>query len=40
MGPNGEEWKRFCFADIMGVSRAIKGGTHRRLDFRGEQPTR
>jgi 3-deoxy-D-manno-octulosonate 8-phosphate phosphatase (KDO 8-P phosphatase) len=25
-GPNGEEWKRFCFADIMGVSRAIKAG--------------
>jgi 3-deoxy-D-manno-octulosonate 8-phosphate phosphatase (KDO 8-P phosphatase) len=21
-GPNGEEWKRFCFADIMGVSLA------------------
>lgn len=25
-GPNGEEWKRFCFADIMGVSRARKAG--------------
>jgi 3-deoxy-D-manno-octulosonate 8-phosphate phosphatase (KDO 8-P phosphatase) len=25
-GPNGEEWKRFCFADIMGVSLAIKAG--------------
>jgi 3-deoxy-D-manno-octulosonate 8-phosphate phosphatase (KDO 8-P phosphatase) len=25
-GPNGEEWKRFCFADIMGVSLAIKSG--------------
>jgi 3-deoxy-D-manno-octulosonate 8-phosphate phosphatase (KDO 8-P phosphatase) len=25
-GPNGEEWKRFCFADIMGVSRARKSG--------------
>ncbi len=23
-GPNGEEWKRFCFADIMGVSLARK----------------
>ena len=25
-GPNGEEWKRFCFADIMGVSIARKAG--------------
>ncbi len=25
-GPNGEEWKRFCFADIMGVSLARKAG--------------
>jgi 3-deoxy-D-manno-octulosonate 8-phosphate phosphatase (KDO 8-P phosphatase) len=25
-GPNGEEWKRFSFADIMGVSQAIKAG--------------
>jgi 3-deoxy-D-manno-octulosonate 8-phosphate phosphatase (KDO 8-P phosphatase) len=25
-GPNGEEWKRFCFADIMGVSRARQAG--------------
>jgi 3-deoxy-D-manno-octulosonate 8-phosphate phosphatase (KDO 8-P phosphatase) len=25
-GPNGEEWKRFCFADIMGVSLALKSG--------------
>jgi 3-deoxy-D-manno-octulosonate 8-phosphate phosphatase (KDO 8-P phosphatase) len=25
-GPNGEEWKRFCYADIMGVSLAIKAG--------------
>jgi 3-deoxy-D-manno-octulosonate 8-phosphate phosphatase (KDO 8-P phosphatase) len=25
-GPNGEEWKRFCFADIMGVSLALKAG--------------
>jgi 3-deoxy-D-manno-octulosonate 8-phosphate phosphatase (KDO 8-P phosphatase) len=25
-GPNGEEWKRFCFADIMGVSMALKAG--------------
>lgn len=25
-GANGEEWKRFCFADIMGVSLAMKSG--------------
>ncbi|ABF41843.1 Phosphatase kdsC [Candidatus Koribacter versatilis Ellin345] len=25
-GPNGEEWKRFCFADIMGLSLAHKAG--------------
>ena len=25
-GPNGEEWKRFSFADIMGVSLAVKAG--------------
>jgi 3-deoxy-D-manno-octulosonate 8-phosphate phosphatase (KDO 8-P phosphatase) len=25
-GPNGEEWKRFCFADIMGVSLACRAG--------------
>jgi 3-deoxy-D-manno-octulosonate 8-phosphate phosphatase (KDO 8-P phosphatase) len=25
-GPAGEEWKRFCFADVMGVSRARKAG--------------
>jgi len=25
-GPNGEEWKRFHFADIMGVSLARKSG--------------
>ena len=25
-GPNGEEWKRFCFADIMGVSLALQAG--------------
>ena len=25
-GPDGEEWKRFCFADIMGVSLAMKAG--------------
>jgi 3-deoxy-D-manno-octulosonate 8-phosphate phosphatase (KDO 8-P phosphatase) len=25
-GPDGQEWKRFCFADIMGVSRAKRAG--------------
>lgn len=25
-GPDGEEWKRFCFADIMGLSMAKKAG--------------
>src|SRR6185369_12370152 len=25
-GPNGEEWKRFYFADIMGLSLARKAG--------------
>ena len=25
-GSNGEEWKRFCFADIMGVSLARRAG--------------
>jgi 3-deoxy-D-manno-octulosonate 8-phosphate phosphatase (KDO 8-P phosphatase) len=25
-GPAGEEWKRFCFADIMGVSLARRAG--------------
>ena len=25
-GPNGEEWKRFSFADIMGISLATKAG--------------
>lgn len=25
-GPDGAEWKRFCFADIMGVSLAMKAG--------------
>ena len=25
-GPDGEEWKRFCFADIMGVSLAVVAG--------------
>ncbi len=25
-GPNGEQWKRFSFADIMGVSLARKAG--------------
>ncbi len=25
-GPGGEEWKRFCFADVMGVARALRAG--------------
>ncbi len=25
-GPNGEEWKRFCFADVMGISRGCRAG--------------
>lgn len=25
-GPNGEEWKRFCFVDIMGLSLARRAG--------------
>lgn len=25
-GPDGQEWKRFSFADIMGVSRACRAG--------------
>jgi 3-deoxy-D-manno-octulosonate 8-phosphate phosphatase (KDO 8-P phosphatase) len=27
-GPNGEEWKRFSFADIMGLSLAKKAGLY------------
>lgn len=25
-GPKGEEWKRFCFADVMGLSLAMRTG--------------
>lgn len=25
-GPGGEEWKRFCFADVMGISIATRAG--------------
>ncbi len=25
-GPNGEEWKRFCFADVMGISLGRQAG--------------
>jgi 3-deoxy-D-manno-octulosonate 8-phosphate phosphatase (KDO 8-P phosphatase) len=25
-GPNGEEWKRFSFADVMGITRARRAG--------------
>ena len=30
-GPDGEEWKRFCFADIMGVSLARRAGLEMAL---------
>lgn len=30
-GPGGEEWKRFCFADIMGLSLARRAGFHLAL---------
>ncbi len=25
-GPDGAEWKRFCFADVMGISRGTRAG--------------
>ena len=25
-GPDGAEWKRFCFADVMGIARALRAG--------------
>src|SRR5215472_10556233 len=25
-GPNGEEWKRFSFGDVMGIARAARAG--------------
>lgn len=25
-GPDGQEWKRFCFADVMGISRGRRAG--------------
>lgn len=30
-GPDGDEWKRFCFADIMGVSLARRAGLEMAL---------
>jgi 3-deoxy-D-manno-octulosonate 8-phosphate phosphatase (KDO 8-P phosphatase) len=30
-GPGGEEWKRFCFADIMGLSLARRAGVELAL---------
>lgn len=30
-GPNGEEWKRFSFSDIMGLSLARRAGLHLAL---------
>src|ERR1035441_9292968 len=35
-GPNGEEWKRFCFAHIMGAPRWTRTGPH----LRRRQPSR
>ena len=32
-GPNGEEWKRFHFADIMGLSLAQEVGNGHRSDL-------
>ena len=37
-GPNGEEWKRFSFADIMGVSLAMKAGLIVGVDLGRGQP--
>ena len=37
-GPGGEEWKRFCFADIMGVSLARRAGIEIAL-ISGEDST-
>ena len=37
-GPGGEEWKRFCFADIMGVSLARTRRTGIGADLRRRQP--
>lgn len=30
-GPGGEDWKRFCFADIMGISLARRAGVELAL---------
>ena len=37
-GPNGEEWKRFCFADIMGISLARRAGLEFTLISGEESP--
>jgi 3-deoxy-D-manno-octulosonate 8-phosphate phosphatase (KDO 8-P phosphatase) len=37
-GPGGEEWKRFCFADIMGVSLARRAGLELALISGEESP--
>ena len=37
-GPGGEEWKRFCFADIMGVSLALRAGLELALISGEESP--
>ncbi len=37
-GPGGEEWKRFCFADIMGLSLARRAGLKLALISGEESP--
>jgi 3-deoxy-D-manno-octulosonate 8-phosphate phosphatase (KDO 8-P phosphatase) len=37
-GPAGEEWKRFCFADIMGLSLARRAGLKLALISGEESP--
>jgi len=37
-GPGGEEWKRFCFADIMGISLARRAGFELALISGEESP--
>jgi 3-deoxy-D-manno-octulosonate 8-phosphate phosphatase (KDO 8-P phosphatase) len=37
-GPGGEEWKRFCFADVMGISLGQRGGLKFALISGEESP--
>jgi 3-deoxy-D-manno-octulosonate 8-phosphate phosphatase (KDO 8-P phosphatase) len=37
-GPGGEEWKRFCFADVMGISLAQRAGLKFALISGEESP--